>query len=139
MHILQANLNTTFRLKLEFCFYIHIAFIIFLFSHFQFEKQILQLYERPDFLGRVAKVFLAPPIAPSQPIQSPVSRETAMRLRRPRVSLRFLAAYQNLFLLGILYVITHMWLGTGPIGFIFFLGCVFALYGMLRAATSYSR
>ncbi|XP_025090593.1 sphingomyelin phosphodiesterase 4-like isoform X2 [Pomacea canaliculata] len=104
-----------------------------------FEKQILQLYERPDFLGRVAKVFLAPPIAPSQPIQSPVSRETAMRLRRPRVSLRFLAAYQNLFLLGILYVITHMWLGTGPIGFIFFLGCVFALYGMLRAATSYSR
>ncbi|KAL8620227.1 hypothetical protein ACOMHN_064986 [Nucella lapillus] len=98
-----------------------------------FSDNIWELYHRQDFVGRLAKVFLAPPLPPSQPISSPVPSHTASSLRMPRVSLRVLASYQTLGLLMLTYLLLHGWLALGPFSFFFLMLCALMLYAMLRA------
>ena len=105
----------------------------------QFDNQIWHVYNRQDFIGRVAKVYLAPPLSPTQRVSSPIPPTLLARLRQPRLSLRSLAAYQNLGLLGAAYLVMYLWFGTGLVGFGFLAGCAVLLYGVLSAALSGSQ
>lgn len=103
------------------------------FCH-QFADQIRQVYQRPDWLGRLAKVYLAPPLSPGQRLQSPVPPHVVEWLREPRLSLRVLASYQTLMLLGVLYLVLRTWLGTGPLTFTLLLAFGLLLYGIVCVA-----
>ncbi|XP_070204536.1 sphingomyelin phosphodiesterase 4-like isoform X2 [Littorina saxatilis] len=100
-------------------------------SHFS--SQIWGLYQRQDLMGRLAKVYLSPPLSPAQRIQTPVTPETAQRLRQPRLSLRMLASYQTIAVLVVLYLLLHAWLNTGPVSFSLLLVLGLLLYGMVCA------
>jgi hypothetical protein len=100
----------------------------------QFSEQIWQLYGRQDYVGRLAKVYLAPPLSPTQHIKTPVSLQTANRLRQPRVSLRVLASYQTLTVLVVMYALLYLWLGTGPFTYFVLLAAGVLLYGVFCAA-----
>ncbi|XP_076452216.1 sphingomyelin phosphodiesterase 4-like [Babylonia areolata] len=98
-----------------------------------FSEDIWEVYQRQDFVGRLAKVFLAPPLPPDQAIRSPVPAHTASSLRMPRVSLRPLASYQTLGLLALTYMFLHTWLSLGPFSYTLLLLAALVVYGMLRA------
>ncbi|XP_048241169.1 sphingomyelin phosphodiesterase 4-like isoform X2 [Haliotis rufescens] len=103
------------------------------FINCQFCGQINSLYCRQDLVGRMAQVYLAPPLRPHHMLKSPTSKTTAEALRQPRLSLRFLASYQTLIYLGILYIFLRLWLGAGPVEFLLINICVCLLYAFLKA------
>ncbi|XP_071093679.1 sphingomyelin phosphodiesterase 4-like isoform X2 [Haliotis cracherodii] len=103
------------------------------FINCQFCGQINSLYCRQDLVGRMAEVYLAPPLRPHHMLKSPTSKTTAEALRQPRLSLRFLASYQTLIYLGILYIFLRLWLGAGPVEFLLINICVCLLYAFLKA------
>ncbi|XP_046543533.1 sphingomyelin phosphodiesterase 4-like isoform X2 [Haliotis rubra] len=106
------------------------------FINCQFCGQINSLYCRQDLVGRMAQVYLAPPLRPHHMLKSPTSKTTAEALRQPRLSLRFLASYQTLIYLGILYIFLRMWLGAGPMEFLIINVFVCLLYAFLKAVMS---
>ncbi|XP_008278706.1 sphingomyelin phosphodiesterase 4 isoform X2 [Stegastes partitus] len=63
------------------------------------------LCSRPDFLGRLGRHYLTDPESNSRLKQSPMSRQTVEKSRRPRLSLRPLASYRTLLLLLLLYAL----------------------------------
>ncbi|ESO95394.1 hypothetical protein LOTGIDRAFT_232075 [Lottia gigantea] len=93
----------------------------------KYAKQILVLNHRTDFIAKMIQTFISPPISPHEQIMSPMSKVKAEHLRQPRLSLRFLASYQNLIYFGLLYLVLNLWLGFGPAGFliVLFFGAVF--------------
>lgn len=109
------------------------CFLLLFFCH-QFSHKIKQAYERHDWLGHLAKVYLAPPLSPGQPLRSPVPLDVAKRLREPRLSLRMLASYRTLVLLGVLYLVLRTWLGTGPLTFMLLLALGLLFYGVVCVA-----
>ena len=97
------------------------------------------MYQRQDWLGYLAKVYLAPPLSSAQHIQSPIAPDTAQQLRQPRLSLRLLASYQTLVVLGVLYLLLRACLGTGPLTFTLLLAGALLLYGVVCVAVTQVR
>uniref|UniRef100_A0A3B5B1G0 Sphingomyelin phosphodiesterase 4 n=1 Tax=Stegastes partitus TaxID=144197 RepID=A0A3B5B1G0_9TELE len=71
----------------------------------QFGGHMEALCSRPDFLGRLGRHYLTDPESNSRLKQSPMSRQTVEKSRRPRLSLRPLASYRTLLLLLLLYAL----------------------------------
>lgn len=104
-----------------------------LFMYLQYKAEIESLYHRQDIIGRMSQICFAPPITQSKMPNSPVSKQTYETLRTPRLSLRFLASYQTLLFLGLVYLILSFLWGVGPIGYVLFLMVCAFVYGLFRA------
>lgn len=62
-----------------------------------------------------------------------MSAHTREELEKPRLSLRFLANYQNLMYLGLVYLFLRFLFGTSMMGYVFFLLFCILVMGFLRA------
>lgn len=104
---------------------------------FQFECEISNLYLRTDFVGRICQQILQPPSLRQSPKKSPVVSPAIRRKldqhQSPRLSLRWLASYQNIGYIMALYLFMYMWWGTGPVGFVFMLLCLGVLFAVFKA------
>ncbi|KAK5873154.1 hypothetical protein PBY51_013792 [Eleginops maclovinus] len=97
----------------------------------RFGGHINALCSRPDFLGRLGRHFLSDPdSSPSRLKQSPLTRRTLERQRRPRLSLRPLASYRTLLLLLLLYGLGAL-LAFGPAASSLLILAGGFLYGLL--------
>ena len=101
----------------------------------QFEFRIQQLYGRTDIVGKMSKIYFAAPLSPSKIPSSPLRPEVLESLRTPRISLRFLASYQTLLYLGIMYIFLRLSFGFGTFGYLLVLGLCILLYGFFGALT----
>lgn len=72
------------------------------------------LCSRPDFLGRLGRHYFTDSDNVTVLQQSPMSRHSSERNRRPRLSLRPLASYRTLLLLLLFYVFGAL-LSFGPV------------------------
>lgn len=102
-----------------------------------FQNEILNLYRRDDLIGKVSQVYFAAPLSPSKVPSCPMNPETIQALRRPRLSLRFLASYQTLIFLGVMYVSLAFGFGFGPLGYLIVLLLCVLVYGLFQALTSH--
>ncbi|XP_053375366.1 sphingomyelin phosphodiesterase 4-like isoform X2 [Mercenaria mercenaria] len=100
-----------------------------------FQNEILNLYQRDDIIGKMSQVYFAAPLSPSKIPSSPMSRETIQTLRTPRLSLRYLASYQTLLYLGLMYAFLRFSFGFGPVGYMIVLLLCVLVYGLFRALT----
>ncbi|KAK3611705.1 hypothetical protein CHS0354_034376 [Potamilus streckersoni] len=103
------------------------------FINTNYEDEITFLYNRPDFVGKLARVFLAAPYPDNKPFSSPLPRDLERQLRKPRLSLRFLGSYQMLIYLGLMYLLIYFVWGFGLFGFILFLLACIIVYGVFQA------
>ncbi|CAH1801351.1 unnamed protein product [Owenia fusiformis] len=112
------------------------------FINSRFSDEIHNLYQRDDFVGRVAFQYISPPRQrPTNhdlTISPPIRREQYEYNQRPRVSLRSLANYRNLIFLIIVYCVFYIWRGTGPFGYTLFIVGVVFVYSLFKALV-YSR
>ncbi|XP_017295272.1 sphingomyelin phosphodiesterase 4 isoform X2 [Kryptolebias marmoratus] len=88
------------------------------------------LCSRSDFLGRLGRRYLTDPGSSVRLKQSPMSRRTLERSRRPRLSLRPLASYRTLLLLLLFYGLGVL-LSLGPVSSMALLMAGGFLYGVL--------
>ena len=93
----------------------------------------MELYNRPDIIGRMSKVYFSPPLSPHSALSSPTSRQSYETLQTPRLTLRFLANYQTLFYIGLVYLALRFMVGMGTVYYIPFLLLCVLVYGFLRA------
>ncbi|CAG5122623.1 unnamed protein product, partial [Candidula unifasciata] len=108
------------------------------FVNSYFNAEFNALYNRQDFIGHFARVFLISPSAAEemqQKIRSPVSKKAAelTRSHQARISLRFLANYHTMLHIGIMYLVLSYLLGVGLLGFVAILLSLVFLYGTLLA------
>ncbi|XP_013870770.1 sphingomyelin phosphodiesterase 4 [Austrofundulus limnaeus] len=94
------------------------------------EGHMTALCSRPDFLGRLGRYYLTDRDSWVRLRQSPMNRQTAERVRRPRLSLRPLASYQTLLLLLLFYALGAL-LSFGPVSSTALLMAGAVLYGVL--------
>ena len=107
---------------------------------FQYHSEMQSCYHHPGFKGRFARQFLCAPFSdtrdrhqssPDKLALSPKSQR--LRESDARLSLRWLGSYQNAGYLMAGYLCMYLWLGTGPIGYLFVILALTALYGLLMA------
>ena len=85
------------------------------FNLFQYGDLLEEMYYDESFIGKVSQQVLSIPWQPPSPKMGPAPPLS----KQPRLRLRWLASYQTIgFFLG-LYILTWLWLGTGPITFTF--------------------
>lgn len=90
------------------------------------------LCSRPDLLGRLARHYLTDPDSTTKLKQSPMTRRTLERRRRPRLSLRPLASYRTILLLLLFYVLGAL-LSFGPVSSTLLVAAGWLLYGLFMA------
>eukprot|EP00058_Branchiostoma_floridae_P023155 XP_002608645.1 hypothetical protein BRAFLDRAFT_128365 [Branchiostoma floridae] len=105
----------------------------------RFSDYLQAMYHRDDFLGRLAYQYLSPPY-PSPPSRlSPVQAERhSLYSGRPRISLRFLASYQNLGYLLAFLLLAYMF-SVGPLKLVLFLLFGLIAYGTVMVLVTYDR
>ena len=116
-------------------FYKHHSSFISLFI-LQYKSEIESLYNRQDIIGRMSQVYFSPPLTPSKTPSSPMSQQTYESLHTPRLTLRFIASYQTLLYLGLVYLLLAFMWGMGPVGYVLFLLVCVLVYGLFRAILS---
>ena len=99
-----------------------------------FGSDIQAYCDKPGFVGRVAQQLFPAPRMPENISSSPVSRKQASAHDKPRLSLRWVATYQNLGYLLALYVFLYMWLGVGFVGFILIVVLLMLFYAIAKAS-----
>ncbi|BFZ18558.1 hypothetical protein BsWGS_21597 [Bradybaena similaris] len=117
---------------------VRILFYFCSFINSYFSAEFNTLYQRQDFIGHFARVFLISPSAPEemqQKMMSPISKKAAelTRSHQARITLRFLASYHTMVHIGIMYLVLSYLLGVGPLGFVAVLLALLFLYGALVA------
>lgn len=85
----------------------------------------------------MSQIYFAAPLSPSKIPTSPLSPETAQTLRKPRLSLRFLANYQTLVYLVLMYLFLTLSFGFGPFSYLIVLLLCVLVYGLFRALTAH--
>ncbi|KAI8485147.1 sphingomyelin phosphodiesterase 4, neutral membrane (neutral sphingomyelinase-3) [Branchiostoma belcheri] len=105
----------------------------------RFSDYLQAMYHRDDLIGRLAHQYLSPPYASPPTRLSPVqAQRRALYSTRPRISLRFLASYQNLGYLLAFLLLAYMF-SVGPLKLmLFFLFGLFA-YGIIMVVVTYDR
>ena len=109
--------------------------VLQIFLLYQFQREICRMYEREDLIGKMSQIYFAAPLSPSKVPTSPLSEDTLRSLRTPRLSLRFLASYQTLLYLSVMYAILRFGFGFGPVWFMLILLLCVLVYGLVRALT----
>ncbi|XP_066268360.1 sphingomyelin phosphodiesterase 4-like [Branchiostoma lanceolatum] len=105
----------------------------------RFSDYLQAMYHRDDIIGRLAYQYLSPPY-PSPPSRlSPVQAERrSLYSGRPRISLRFLASYQNLGYLLAFLLLAYVF-SVGPMKLVLFLLLGLVAYGVVMVVVSYDR
>ncbi|KAI8498330.1 sphingomyelin phosphodiesterase 4, neutral membrane (neutral sphingomyelinase-3) [Branchiostoma belcheri] len=105
----------------------------------RFSDYLQAMYHRDDLIGRLAHQYLSPPYASPPTRLSPVqAQRRALYSTRPRISLRFLASYQNLGYLLAFLLLAYIF-SVGPLKLmLFFLFGLFA-YGIIMVVVTYDR
>ncbi|XP_012946727.1 sphingomyelin phosphodiesterase 4 isoform X2 [Aplysia californica] len=115
---------------------VRLLFHICVVINFYFRANFSHLFQRQDFWGRFARVYLSPPLSikPSR-IRSPRTVQASKLLPsdQPRLSLRYLASYHHLLQLALVYVLQTFFLGLGPSGFVLLSVLLLVLYGLFVA------
>ena len=109
-------------------------------AYFQLSDEVNSIYQRDTFLSRLIHQLVLPPYKETPGNRSPRTRHTDQQFidlaSKPRISLRFLANYQVLAYLALAYLLAYMWLGFGPIPYIFCLILAVLLYASFKAQFS---
>ncbi|XP_064620339.1 sphingomyelin phosphodiesterase 4-like isoform X2 [Lineus longissimus] len=100
-----------------------------------------EYYERDGLIGRAAHHVFLPPIQEtytptglkSTSPRLPQTKEQLDLACKPRLSLRFLASYNNLASFGLMYIAVRLILGLGPVGYLFFMCFIYLCYVLMRA------
>ncbi|CAH1247516.1 SMPD4 [Branchiostoma lanceolatum] len=105
----------------------------------RFSDYLQAMYHRDDIIGRLAYQYLSPPY-PSPPSRlSPVQAERrSLYSGRPRISLRFLASYQNLGYLLAFLLLAYVF-SVGPMKLVLFFLLGLVAYGVVMVVVSYDR
>jgi hypothetical protein len=100
-----------------------------------------ELYHRERLIGRAAQHIFLPPLKEthtptglkSSSPRLPQTREQFDLVSRPRLSLRFLASYNNLASFVLVYVLVRLIIGLGPVGYLFFMCFFYMCYVLIRS------
>ncbi|KAK2143122.1 hypothetical protein LSH36_875g01016 [Paralvinella palmiformis] len=102
-----------------------------------YDQQLMSLYDRPGFIGRLGRVFLSPPSMIESPERlgalSPEARRRIRQYEGPRVSLRHLASYPMIISLFVFYLLLRFLFGFGPLGCLAFVVLAVLLFASVKA------
>lgn len=79
---------------------------------------MVEFWQRQDFIGRIARQILSPPMIAQSFIKSQGFSELNEEQLGPRLNLRFLATYQAIGTIFISFLIGQLLVGIPSIGFL---------------------